>query len=296
MSAKVVVLDEQSFIQIDGETLAPPEAILALRSLQAEAADGLRKAETELAEAEREHGIVLADGDEPDRDIVTAAGAGIALAQKAVKSIEADLGRVHAEIVAHESTRMIGTAVADIERDTAARTDLNESLARNVVELGLRLAVAEAEHRKALAEVDGVRGRVDGIEQRIAEITRKRLEGDATAGNAAELAALDYDIRTLREIMDSASQKAASLDPSELRSQHQRAAADWNSHIRDAMLKALASVVTGREAELVDALTKLADNASVSGIHAITDLWRPSDPLQVFVTRTLLAAMPKRAA
>jgi predicted nucleic acid-binding Zn-ribbon protein len=260
MSAKVSIIDRKLFVQIDGETLGPPEAILALRSLQAEAADELREAETAMVDAERSHGVALADGEEPDRDIVTAAKADIDLARKAVKTIEADLGRVHAEIVTHEATLMIDTAVADIERDTGIRPDLNESLARNVAELGIRLAVAEAEYREAIGEVENVRDRVNGIDQRIGEITRKRLEGEATAGNASELAALDYDIRTLRKSMGSAKQKAASLDPHELRSQHQRTVADWNSYIRDAMLKALAAVVQSREKELVDALTKLVDN------------------------------------
>jgi hypothetical protein len=296
MSTKVSIIDGKPFVQIDGETLSPPEAILMLREKQADTYEELHQAETALADAERNHGAALADGKEPDRDIVTAAKASIDQAQGGVKTIEADLSRIHSKIIDHEAALIFDTAIADIERDTRVRPDLNENLARNTAELGLRFAVADAEYKAALADVDAVQARVEGIGQQISKITQQRLEGDATAGNAAELAALGFDVRALQKIMGEAKQKAASIDPHELRSQHQRAVVDWGKHIQDARLKALAAVVQSREKELVDALTKLVDNASVSGIQTITDLWRPSDPLHVFVTRTLLSALPRGAA
>lgn len=293
MNAKISIIDNQALIQLDDKTMSPTDAVLELQALRGEAAEGLARAEAELAEAERENGAALADGEEPDRDLLAAARGNLAHAQKHIKTIESDLSSVQEAIIAHETNRMIDTAIADIERDTETRPDLNEGIARNVAELGLRLAVAQTEHREALGEVDDVRGRVNGISQRISAITRKRLEGGATAGNVTVLLALDYDIRTLREIMDQAKQKAASLDPSDLRAQHQRALGDWNCYIREAMLKALAVVVQSREKELIEALTRLADNAGGAGVQTITDLWRPSDPLHVFVTRTLLSAMPR---
>jgi hypothetical protein len=112
------------------------------------------------------------------------------------------------------------------------------------------------------------------------EITRKRLEGNATDADVSELNTLDYDKKALQEALAGASQTAALLDPSGLRDQHSNVVADWGKHVSEAQLKALASVVQSREKELVDALTKLIDYASVSGIQNMTDVWRPSEQLQ----------------
>jgi hypothetical protein len=148
MNVKISIIDNQAFIQLDGETLTMSEAVLALRSLQTDAAEDLNRAETALVDAERKHGVALADDEEPDRDVLTAVRVDVERARKSVTVIEADLSGVQSEVIAHEPEKMIDAAAQEIEQNTGIRPGLTEAIARRVV---LSLDCSSASPRSSTA-------------------------------------------------------------------------------------------------------------------------------------------------
>jgi len=296
MSAKISIIDGQVFVILDGTTLPAAEAILALRNHRDDARSELSETEAKLADAEKSYADDLAADGDPTKGVIGRCKGDVTKAKKSVVAIESDLARIHAEIVDHEAGKMFSTAIAGIKSDTGIESDLNESVAQNVAEVGLRLAVAQIEHGEALQAAESVRNRVADIERKMQEITQRRIDGNQTDSDAQQITALDYDKAALQDILSQAVRNASSLDPAEIRDQHQRALSVWNNHVRDSAMKALADAARDREADLVAALSNLAGAAHEAGIQNITEIWRPSEELQTFVGRTLVSAMLPRAA
>jgi|GEM_PF-6140751 len=295
MKPKLSIIDSKPFVQLDGNTLPTAEAIFELRNHRDDARSELSETEAKLADAEKSYAVELAAGGDPTKAVIGRAKGDITKARKLVAAIESDLARIHAEIVDHEAGKMFSTAIAGIKSDTGIEPDLNESVAQNVAEAGLRLAVANIEHGEALQAAESVRNRVADIERKMQEITKRRIDGNQTDSDAQQITALDYDKVALQDILSQAVRNASALDPSELRDQRRQALGGWNNHVRDSAMKALASVVRDREADLVASLSKLAGAAHEAGIQNITEVWRPSEQLQTFVGRTLISAMPRAA-
>lgn len=173
------------------------------------------------------------------------------------------------------------------------QSDTDSEAALTLAAAQLALQQADAAHAEAAARLDNLDGRIADARRRIDDITRRRLAGEASESDTAELHALGYDVAALQAMRQEAGDDAARLQTAleAARASVAAAEADWHQHQATERLRALTARAQDLEGVLVACLTEIVSAALAAGHQSLMGVWQPSERLRTLATRTDLRAL-----
>lgn len=153
--------------------------------------------------------------------------------------------------------------------------------------LALALAQAEQAHTDAQNIYQGARDREKTLAQKQAAtqnamraLSAKRLDGTATAEDAAELAAMDSDMALLSEMLAEARSECRALEPVEELARLETARFNWKRHTDMERLSALSARAKELDALMVSLIYELREAGKAVGRAHLSECWRPSAELE----------------
>lgn len=166
----------------------------------------------------------------------------------------------------------------------------SNQIAQSVEAARLELVSAEKAHSAAQERVTAIEKRIADAQHRQQEITARRLAGEATEADTAELNALGYDLEALAVISQKAGSDAdatrSTLETA--RNRLTQAQAVWDRHRAEVKIDALRGRAAHLEGLLVDCLAELATTAQGAGVGHFREVWQPSPGLETVVSHSRL--------
>jgi hypothetical protein len=161
-------------------------------------------------------------------------------------------------------------------------TELNRSLAAQVVAARSTIAAAEKVHAVAAEKVEQIAVRVAETRRRREEITHARLSGKSKPAEAAEQAALGEDLVALQRLHGAAEAEADAHQPAVDAAQRALAGAEdqWQRHQDEAVHAALLARTREHEAALVAAIRATAAAGKALGHRHARASWSPTKELE----------------
>lgn len=141
------------------------------------------------------------------------------------------------------------------------------------------LKQASTKHAAALDKVRSIRDRIEWSQARQAAITANRLNGSVTDQEAAEFAALDGDLTSLKAMLAEAEAAANALEPVTARNTLSMAQAQHAREQVEAEYQAVFAKATELDQALCRAIQKAHALGRQLGHSALSQSWRPSQPL-----------------
>lgn len=166
----------------------------------------------------------------------------------------------------------------------------SNQIAQTLEAARLELVAAEKAHSAAQERVTAIEKRTADVRFRQAEITQRRLAGEATEADTAELHALAYDLEALAVISQKAGSDAdatrSTLETA--RNRLTQAQAVWDRHRAEVKIDALRGRAAHLEGLLVDCLAELATTAQGAGVGHFREVWTPSPALETAMAHSRL--------
>jgi chromosome segregation ATPase len=154
------------------------------------------------------------------------------------------------------------------------------------------LAAVEAELQAAMAARQTAQNNAANIEAKLHQaeasieaLSRKRLAGQATEDDTAELAALTADRDTLVAMLYEARAEVEDLDTTEIQRRHDQAAHDWHQHTATEHLAALVAKAQEIDALLLRVIADIRAAGQPLGKAHLQEMWKPSRALRDCITR-----------
>lgn len=158
-------------------------------------------------------------------------------------------------------------------------------LAVALAEVETELQAAMAARQTAQDNAAAIEAKLHQVEASIEALGRKRLAGQATEADAAELAALNADRDTLAAMLDEARAEVEDLDTTEVQRRHDQAVHNWHLHVDTERLAALVAKAQEIDVLLLRAIADIRAAGQPLGKVHLQEMWKPSRSLRDIVTR-----------
>lgn len=148
-----------------------------------------------------------------------------------------------------------------------------------IAEARRALADAEGKYQAATDKVRQIRDRIEWTTAKRAEITQRRLAGEATDHETAEFAALGADLEVLERMRGEAEVAAKALEPTEARARLAAAEQQHQRELNDAEAQVLAKKAAELDAALCRCVAEIHRRGKGMGRTQLSQNWRPSETL-----------------
>ena len=166
---------------------------------------------------------------------------------------------------------------------------LSQNVAQSLETARLDLAEAEAAHAEALSRVEVIKSRIKDAEKLRDIIRQRRLSGEVSDGETAELAALRDDLEALTGLLKTAESEAAGLAPDGTKLA--AAESQWRKHQQGIVVAELQNRATQLETLFTGCLAELASQAQAAGYQNFRDIWQPTQGLQIVMLHSRIQSI-----